>query len=384
MSDSFHHQSDGWYLRLAKPDDNEALCKIFKSIHLKSSLELTQERDPDFFAMLRMHLGPYYAFAGLTNDHVVGGCASMPRRTAWDGDTKIESGYLCDLRIVPEHRSRNALGEAFDAIFELAEKEYGGELFTTVIFDTNERAKKALVGNKQGTISEKRRLQPRYREMTKFHMTSVHFTTPKPAPSQAVNEATSSDRDELFQFLIDGQKRRLLGECLDEELLTRRLATWPGFSLSDFLIARNRQGRIVGCLAPWDTGPFKRTRVLGYHGSMAWVKRGFDLMARLRKYPRLPDPGECFNFSFLTHLEVVDDDSAVLADLLRAAYHRLRPLGGHYMAAMIPCGSKLEPAFSDFMVTRTPMTLYAVHRRNSRFDGRDFRTLHPGFEMALS
>lgn len=384
MSVPFHHQSDGWYLRLATPDDNDILCHIFKSIHLESSLELTQERDPDFFAMLRMHLGPYYAFAGLTNEGEVGGCASMPRRTAWDGDTKIESGYLCDLRILPQYRSRNALGEAFDAIFELAEKEYGGELFTTVIFDTNARAKKALVGKKPGTLSEKRRLQPRYREMTKFHMTSVHFTTPKPAPSRAVNEATSSDREELFQFLIAGQRRRLLGEYLDEEILTRRLATWPGFSLSDFLVARNRQGRIAGCLAPWDTAPFKRTRVLGYHGTMAWVRRGFDLMARLRNYPPLPPPGECFRFSFLTHLEVVDDDPAVLADLLRAAYHRLRPLGGHYMAAMIPRGSKLEPAFSDFMVTRTPMTLYAVHRRNSRYDGRDFRTLHPGFEMALS
>lgn len=384
MSASFHHQSDGWYLRLAKPEDNDDLCNLFKSIHLKSSLELTQERDPDFFAMLRMHLGPYYAFTGLTNDHVVGGCASMPRRTAWDGDTKIESGYLCDLRIIPPYRSRGALGEAFDAIFELAEQDYGGELFTTVIFDTNERAKGALVEKKPGVVSEKRRLQPRYREMTKFNMTSVHFTTPKPAPSKAVSAATSADRDELFQFLIDGQKRRLLGECLDDEFLTRRLDTWPGFSLSDFFIYRNARGRIVGCLAPWDTGPIKRTRVLGYHGSMAWVRRGFDLMARLRSYPPLPAPGECFKFSFLTHLEIIDDDPAVLADLLRAAYHRLRPLGGHYMAAMIPRGSNLEKAFSDFMVTRTPMTLYAVHRRNSRYDGRDFRTLHPGFEMALS
>jgi hypothetical protein len=384
MSASFRHQSDGWYLRLATPEDNADLCKIFKSIHLKSSLELTQERDPDFFAMLRMHLRPYYAFTGLTDDHEVGGCASMPRRLAWDGDDKVESGYLCDLRIAPEYRSVNALGEAFDAVFEMAEKEYGGELFTTVIFDTNNRAKNALVGKKPGTLTEKRRLQPRYREMTKFHMTSVHFTTPKPAPSQAVKEATSADRDELFQFLIDGQKRRVLGECLDEEFLTRRIDTWPGFSLSDFFIARNRQGRIVGCLAPWDTEPVKRTRVLGYHGTMAWVRRGYDLMARLRSYPPLPAPGECFRFSFLTHLEIVDDDPAVLTDLLRAAYQRLRPLGGHYMAAMIPRGSKLEPAFSDFMVTRTPMTLYAVHRRNSRFDGRDFRTLHPGFEMALS
>jgi hypothetical protein len=385
MNAGFHYQGEGWYLRQATPADNEALCKLFQSIHLPASLELTQERDPDFFAMLRMHSGAYHAFTGLSDEGEVSGCASMPRRLAWDGDRRVESAYLCDLRIVPRFRSRGALGLAFDAFLEFVAKDYGAELFTTVIFDTNDRAKKALVGKKTTEAAVgNRRLQPMYREMTKFHMTSVHFTTNKPAPSRPVNEASSSDRDELFQFLIDGQRRRLLGECLDEEILNRRLATWPGFSLSDFLIARNRQGKIAGCLAPWDTGVYKRTRVIGYHGSMAWVRRGFDLMARLRSYPPLPSPGECFRFHFLTHLEVVDDDPTVLADLLRAAYHRLRPLGGHYMAAMIPRGSKLEPAFSDFMVTRTPMTLYAVHRRNSRYDGRDFRTLHPGFEMALS
>jgi hypothetical protein len=54
------------------------------------------------------------------------------------------------------------------------------------------------------------------------------------------------------------------------------------------------------------------------------------------------------------------------------------------MSAMIPRGSKLEAAFTGFTVNRTAMTVYAVHLRGSRHAEREVRTLHPGFEMALS
>lgn len=384
MTRIFQHETDKWFIQLAGPDDNEALCDLFRKVHLPASLELAQERDPDFFAMLRMHAGGYHSYIICTEDGTPGACASMPRRTAWYEGDQIPSSYLCDLRILPEHRGRGRLGRGFQEIFKFAKQEYGGELFTTVVFDTNTRAKKALVTPKGDQVEKLRKEQPEYREMTRFNMTSVHFTTPKKGPSARVKEATTADRDELFQFIIDGQRRRLLGECLDGDMLNQRIETWPGFSLSDFLIVRNQKGRIAGCLAPWDTGAFKRTRVIDYHGSMAVIRRGYDLMAKLRGYLPLPAPGECFRFSFLTHLEIADDDPALLQDLLRGAYQRLSPTGAHYMAAMIPRESKLEKAFSDFMVTRTAMTVYAVHPRNSRYSGFDFRTIHPGFEMALS
>ena len=100
--------------------------------------------------------------------------------------------------------------------------------------------------------------------------------------------------------------------------------------------------------------------------------------------PPLPASGECFRFTFLTHLEVGGDDPAVLRALLLAAYARLRPLGHHFTSAFVPRGTPLEHAFRGFTVTRTAMTLYSVHPADSRFADRDLRTLRPGFEMALS
>ena len=117
---------------------------------------------------------------------------------------------------------------------------------------------------------------------------------------------------------------------------------------------------------------------------MRWVKRFFDVGAAVLRWPRLPEAGDCFAFVFLTHLEVEGDDPALLEDLLREAYRRLRPRGLHFMAALVPRGSPLEKAFRRFMVQNTAMTLYAVHAPGSSFGARDVRTRHPGFEMALS
>jgi hypothetical protein len=64
--------------------------------------------------------------------------------------------------------------------------------------------------------------------------------------------------------------------------------------------------------------------------------------------------------------------------------HFLHHWGGHYMAAMIPHGSRDERAFSDFTVARMPLTLYALRSQNGRHDKRDFPASYPGLEIAWS
>ncbi len=372
-------RGDGWHLVRAGPQHNEALCELFASVHLKSALDLTQERDPDFFMLPRMHQGSAAATAvGLDDEGRVVGCGTVIVRDGWFDGRRVTSGYLCDLRVAPGFRGGLHLARGYGEFMAWISRELGAELFTTVIFDSNRAALRALTER-----SDKRREQPVYRPMTPFEMVSVQFTTKRAAPGAHVRSATAADRERLVAFLAERARARVLGEVLTAERFDERLALWPGFALEDFLIAE-RGARIVGCLAPWDTGAFKRTRVLGYHGRMAWQRRLFDLGARLRGFSPLPRPGACFRFAFLTHLEIEGDDPAILRELLLAAYARLRPRGLHFMSAFVARGSPLAAAFSGFFTTRTAMTLYAVHPPESRWASVELATLHPGFEMALS
>ena len=375
-------RGQGWGLGLADPTDrgmNRELCELFASVRLESALSLTQERDPDFFVLPSLHQGAFATAVAVDDHGHAVGCGTLCVRDGWLFGELIKTGYLCDLRVAPGFRGGKHLARAYKNFMDHMEARFGAELFTTVIFDSNKAAIAALTHR-----SHKRLDQPIYRPMTPFEMVSVQFTRKKSAASSKVREARPEDFDALCEYLAARAKTRLLGEALTPERFRARLALWPGFSWSDFLIARDDRDRIVGCLAPWDTSSFKRTRVLGYRGGMLWQKRAFDVAASLMGFPKLPPPGDCFRFVFLTHLEIDDENPDVFRDLLHAAYARLRGRGLHFMSAFIPRGSPLSHGLKGFMTTKTAMTLNAVHRPDSRFADVDLATRRPGFEMALS
>lgn len=375
-------RGEGWSLALADPNDaamNRDLCALFSRVRLESALSLTQERDPDFFVLPRLHQGPFATAVGLDDHGQVVGCGTLCVRDGWLGGELIKTGYLCDLRVAPGFRGGKHLARAYKHFMHHMEARFGAELFTTVIFDSNKAAIAALTHR-----SDKRLDQPVYRPMTPFQMVSVQFTRKRSAPPHSrVQPARPEDLGPLTDYLASRARTRVLGEYLTAERFAERLSLWPGFSLSDFLLAKDGD-KIIGCLAPWDTSSFKRTRVLGYRGGMLWQKRAFNAAASLMGFPKLPPPGEPFRFVFLTHLEVDDEDPTILRELLLAAYQRLHGRGLHFMSAFVPRGSPLASAFKGFMTTKTAMTLYAVHRPDSRFSHLDLTTRHPGFEMALS
>ncbi|MDP2310012.1 MAG: hypothetical protein Q8P18_28600 [Pseudomonadota bacterium] len=387
-------------LDLARPEDNVDICRLFREVHVAGELEVNQERDPDFFALQRMHgcatgaavlgaavLGAAVPGPGARGDATTWlardpegqavAIGSVIVRDGWLDGARIRTGYLCDLRVRPGFRGGLALAACYPRVLAHIARVTGAEVFTTVIFDDNEVARKVLSGK-----GAERRGQPVYRPMTPFDMTSVQFTRRRRAPARVV-AATEADRAEIGDFLARRGQERVLGEDFTGDLLDRRLADWPGFSLADFLLVREG-GRLVGCCAPWDTRDVKRTRVVGYNGPMVWVRRAFDLGAFFLRYPPLPAPGECFRFAFLTHLEVVDERADILRDLVLAAYARLYDRRLHFLSALVPRGSPLAGAFQGLTVQRNAMTLYSVALRGGPWAERSFEGRHSGFEMALS
>lgn len=374
------HRARGVSVRVADREDSAALCALLRKVHIRSALDITQERDPDFFRLLDMHLGEHEVLIAEGKDGSPGGLGTLSVRPGWVDGERRSVGYLGDLRIVPGSRAAVVMPKVFEIFLRRARERWGAELFYTVIFDENELARKVLVERRD----ERRRSLPIYRPMTPFEMTNVQFTLPRGRPSRQVTHATERDLDELVEFLARHAKTRVMGDVLDADRLAARFRTWPGFSIESFLLVRDARGRIAGCTAPFDTTSFKRTRVLGYYDHMRWVRRFFDLGAKLLRYTPLPAPGDTFRFAFLSHLEIEGDDPGLLKDLLLQCYRELRPKKLHFLSAMIPRGSPLARAFSGFTVNRTPMTVYSVTLPDSPYEARSFVTQKPGFEMALS
>ena len=376
------HVGDGWRMRLATPSDNARLCGLFQDVDMAADLCLAEERDPDFFALHRAQSPAAYSvmLEDLARpDRPAFGCASILARDAWvDGHIK-RIGYACDLRIEPGFRGGRVCPEVIGRFMQFMQEREGIEMMYSAVLSSNERGRNALLN--QG---DKRRAQPVGQVMTSYNMTSIQFVQQRMPNDPRVQRAQESDRAEIVGFLARQQQQRFLGYVVDDAWFAQRLAQWPGMTLQDFFVLKDGEGRVLACAAPWDTeSHLRRSRVVKYQGHMKWLRLAYNAEASVRRFAKLPQEGDCFHFVYLTHLEVLNDDPALLNALLRSIYNELRHLPLHFMSLMVPVGSPLEKGLSPFRLQRIPMELIAFTNEQSSMHGRVLKTLRPGFEMAL-
>ena len=376
------YQGDGWRMRLATEADNQRLCTLFREVDMSADLCLAEERDPDFFALQRAQCDQGYTvmLEDLTQpDRPAFGCASILTRPAWVQGQVRRIGYACDLRIEPDYRLGTIFPTVIAQFMAYMQTHQGMDMMFSAVLSSNLRGRNALL-NQGG----KRQGQPLAQVMTAYNMTSIQFMGSRKANDPRVQRAQEGDRPALIAFLAAQQRKRLFGEVVDEAWLTRRLQRWPGLSLHDFFLLKNGDGQVLACAAPWDTeAQLRRSRVLAYQGSMRWLRMLYNLEARLRGIPRLPDEGQCFHFVYLTHLEVLEDNPQWLNALLRSIYNQLNGQAFHFMSLMVPQGSPLEDGLTGFRIRRIPMELIAFTNERSSLHGHTLHTQQPGFEMAL-
>ena len=68
--------SAGIGVRQAGPADSEALCRLFAGITMKTDLELSIQRDPDFLALYRMQTETFACWVG-GEGGTIEGCGAL-------------------------------------------------------------------------------------------------------------------------------------------------------------------------------------------------------------------------------------------------------------------------------------------------------------------
>lgn len=370
------HEADDYRLRLAKPEDNQALCALFRDLDMDAELRLTEERDPNFFGLHQLHLGtPYTVVLEDTSPELpspqVVGCCSVIVRDGWYNGQRVRIGYSGDLRVLPTWRKARVFPLAVKKFTRYLEEKEGVQVIFCAMMRENIRAKGA-------------RLLAKGKLFTAYNMVNIQITGKVKAPVRKVERATEKDIPELAEFLARKSESRTFGYLMNESMLRERLSVWPDFSIENFFLIRNESGRIIACTAPYDTEKsVRRTRVIGYAGRMVALRKLYNAEALLRGFVPLPKEGECFHYVSLTHFEVDNDDPSLCTDLLRGVYTALQKEKLHFIGAFVPEGSPIEKSFSNFRTRKIPMDLYTFVTERSAFFNQDLSTMHPGYEMAL-
>lgn len=371
-------------IRPATRADSRAQCDLFARVDMRTDIDLSVMRDPDFDALYRMQ-SPIWESWVAELDGDIEGMATILVRNGYVAGTPRRIGYLGDLRLSPRVEGRHILSRFYGPVLESAARRLDCDIFLTTIIESNTRAVRALTSDNRRTSR-----RPRYVPLRRFAIRAVHLTIPRfqfrylrHHSAITVRTATDSDLGSLSDFLDADGRSRPFGYPCDLQDLQRKLDTWPHLETHSFYLAEDAEGKLVGCVAAWDTAAVKRMVVNAYRGPMRRTKLLYNAAAKMGMFPCLPSPGERFRYVYLTHQAVPSEDPAIMRALLGAVYHDYRGKGYHFLSCCVYDDDPLAPAYRGFQYSDLYASLYMVAPASVALQAACFDAGRPGFEMAL-
>ncbi len=367
---------------LATLADDPALRRLLRSNPIPGQVTLTYEREPNYFLGCGT-MGHFYQILAARHQPSgeVVGVASRSTRPLFINGQVEEVGYIGQLRVAAEHQGRWVVSGGFRLLRELhADGRVQG--YITTIIEGNNQAQGVLV-------KRARRTFPAYREVDRLCTLAIILRRPKksaPTPFD-IHPASANDLGDIVHFLRTyGAAKQFFPVYQESDFISQpdlqgldlqgvgnlagfsnqpdlqpdlqgvgnlasfsnqpdlqpdlqgvgNLAGLPSqaltrdFAPTDFIVAR-RQGRIVGVIGLWDQTGYKQTVVQAYHGSLRRWRFLYNLALRLAGARPLTPPGHKIHFAYASFICVADNDPAIFAGLLRAAYNLAATRGYAYL-----------------------------------------------------
>ena len=298
---------------LASEADDADLRSVLARTTMPGRITVSFRREPSYFAAAVVHGGfrQVVAARDCRTEHIVGfGSRSISQRYVNGQPEAI--GYLSNLRLLEEHRSRGLLARGY-RFFRKLHADGRTRLYLTAIAEGNTIALSILTSGRVGL--------PNYHDAGRYHTFVLRMTRRKTrrrsSDSVTVRPAVAEDLPSVLAFLEAVGPRRQFFPCYVADDFLRPLGMFRDLRLEDLLLAF-RRGRLVGTLAGWDQHSFRQTLVHGYGAGLQRLRPFYNAWARWRGQPRLPPPGAAFRCLTAALPLVGDNDPVVFTALLDA------------------------------------------------------------------
>ena len=342
-------------VRLASDEDNAALLELAGACPMEGDLSLRIDRAPDFFALNRLQ-GDRWRVAvvdGPAETPVA--CVGTAERRAWVHGRPVTMVYAGDLKVHPQYRDTRTADSLERFVAETAREAAGDS--TPVLLTV-------LAGN---TAMERRASGPRGLPRLQRFATLNSFAIPllwgrgtPAAPDLRVETATDRDIEEMAHLWQALAATRQFVTALDADCLTRWIDAAPGLAINDYLLARDRRGRLLGFLGMWDQRELKTLRVLRYSKTLSLLRGLVTVAAPFVGASPPPEIGAPLHYASAVHLCVPVDGADILRALVVAAYARLRGSDRVVMNVALDARETLHTALRGLLATPTAIHAYAT------------------------
>ena len=304
-------------VRQAEAGDNDALLALAAACPMEGDIALRLTREPDFFQLARLEGAAWRVGVAETDERVVG-CAMGALRHAYLHGVAQPTLYAGDLKVHPSAR-RGGVADALSEWVQCSLAELGGSdtpLLLTI-----------LAGNRameQRTLG--RGLVPRFARFATIRVFSIPLLFPRgeSKDSLVITPARAMDLEEMAELWARLAPSRQFAPTFTAESLAAWIDTAPGLAITDYRVARDRRGRIVGFLGWWDQESFKQMQVTRYSPRLRVARAIVNGFGRLMGSATLPEIGGSLRYRTAIHVCVSSEQPVVLGALLRRSHAELR------------------------------------------------------------
>ena len=295
---------------VASPADEPALRSFSRSVDMPGAIRFSFEREPDYFGALCVEGRQYEVLVCReTGTGRVRATGHRSIKPVFVNGQPTPVGYLSGLRLEEPVRNGRILGRGYHF---LRERHGDGRalFYLTTIMEDNRHAKAALLSGRCGL--------PQYHDFGRFCCMAISLNSKGAARVNTdlrVRNAGPGDASTIIAFLqSEGRSRQFFPEYQMADFGT------VGGLLSnlkwDDIFLEFRGDELIGVVAAWDQRFIRRWRVTGYAYWLRALRQPFNLLARVRRMPRLPKTGSTPDYFILSLVCIRGSDQAAFATLL--------------------------------------------------------------------
>ncbi len=287
-------------LELASAKDSDRLTEFFQRMILPGSMDISVHRQQNFFAQYRLSSDDFQTLMLLDENAEIQGVATLIFREGIIHSERQIIGFATDLRIAPTRHAVLQWAQQFLPVLEQALESRKCRYVFSAIERADHQAYNALIRPQHA-----RRKLPRYYLLRDFHIVGILGRMPfskRPLKNIRIDRLEMNTVTELCDYLRTKTKNRPFASIHTEENLLATLSRYPGLHLHEVRIARDSQGRIIGCTVPWRAGGTQSFVPMRYNGFAASAQQLARIASWTRIVQPLPAPGDPFRLSFMLML----------------------------------------------------------------------------------
>lgn len=300
----------------ATDQDNDRLLHYYSGHPFPGDVRLKIQRMFNFFNQYRLQSDDYCTYMLLNESDEIEAVASLVFREAVIEGAKQTIGYATDLRVSTNRRAITTWAQHFLPILEDERKSRNCKYIFSTVARSQRQAYNAFIRPRNV-----RRPIPRYHLFRRFQLITLHGLWPfhsQPLPGIRVRSATENDIDRVALFILRQTEDSPLSYYTSVNDFANALERWRDLKIQNFLLAFDKNDRLIGCVAPWLAERIQRVYPMSYNSTANNMHDMLKLFSVFGVSHPLPNVGQEMPIRYLTHLYAENPD--IFYSLLHAAY----------------------------------------------------------------